>query len=230
MSLLTRVLQQHENKLSSVTCNIPVSQPRAQPHTEQSTRFALISIVLGLIGWFASFELATEYVHVLKDPDYVPNCNISPLVTCGPNMESWQGSIFGFSNTFIGLTAFTVPVLTGVSLLAEAHFRSWFWWIYILGNFGGVTFVFWLSWQSTFRIGALCPWCIVIWLVMIPLFWMTLTHTTAQGKAALPPALHRVAQELRSWSWVFVALSYIFIAGETQIGVDWIAHIRRTFF
>ena len=87
----------------------------------------------------------------------MPNCDISPLVTCGPNMGSWQGSVFGFSNTIIGVAAFVAPIIVGAALLAGARFSSWFWWLFNLGNLGGIVFVFWLSWQSVFRLGHAVP-------------------------------------------------------------------------
>jgi len=37
----------------------------------------------------------------------------------------------------------------------------------------GVLFVHWLMFQSLYEIGALCPYCMVVWAVMIPIFWYT---------------------------------------------------------
>src|SRR5690606_1726804 len=88
----------------------------------KSRGFALFTILLGAVGLFAAFELASEYIKTLKDTDYVPNCAVSVLVTCGPNMDSWQGSIFGFSNTILGLGAFVAPIAVGVAMLAGAKF------------------------------------------------------------------------------------------------------------
>ena len=34
----------------------------------------------------------------------------------------------------------------------------------------------WLAFQSLYRIGALCPWCLVVWAVTIPIaVWSVLT-------------------------------------------------------
>ncbi|MBN9612607.1 MAG: vitamin K epoxide reductase family protein, partial [Actinobacteria bacterium] len=131
--------------------------------------FAVFSILLGILGWFASFELATEYIKKLKEPGYIPNCSVSKLVTCGPNMDSAQGSLFGFSNTILGLAAFVAPIAVGVALLAGARFASWFWGLYQVGLLLGFVFVCWLQYQSFFSLGTLCPWCMVVWTAMIPL-------------------------------------------------------------
>ncbi|MBT1017711.1 vitamin K epoxide reductase family protein [Canibacter sp. lx-72] len=196
---------------------------------DKTLKLALVSILFGAIGWFASMELAVEYLKKLKNPDYVTNCEFSILVTCGPNMDSWQGSLFGFSNTFIGIAAFVAPVLVGVALLAGARFSSWFWHIYNCALLTAVVFVFWLSWQSVFAIGTLCPWCMVIWLVTIPLFWLTVPATVAENHARVSAGLRRICQFLHEWRWVLVILSYAAIAFYAQLGLDWITHVRLAF-
>lgn len=191
--------------------------------------FPIVTIILGVIGWFGSFELATEYIHVLKNPDYVPNCNFSPVFTCSSNMASWQGSVFGFSNTIIGLAAFVAPIILGIAMLGASRFRPWFWWCYLLGLFGGICFVFWLSWQSVFMLGTLCPWCMVVWTITIPLFWYSLTTLTSRGFVPLPDRARAFFASLHNWCWVLIIFSYLFIATEAQIGVNWILHVRLLF-
>ncbi len=193
----------------------------------KSTGFAILSIVLGAVGLFASFELATEYIRTLQNPDYVPNCAVSVLVTCGPNMGSWQGSLFGFSNTILGIAAFAVPILIGVALLAGARFASWFWWGYRAGLLLGVVFVFWLAYESIFRLGTLCPWCMIVWTVTIPLFFSTLFRPEAKGYVQTSPGVQRSFAALNSWVWVLVLLSYLIIAAVAQFQLNWFAEFSR---
>ena len=141
----------------------------SQLNAQRPRGFAIFTILLGGLGLLASFQLLTEYLKTLSSPGYTPNCNISVLVTCGPNMGSWQGSVFGFSNPILGIAAFVVPILIGFALLAGARFASWFWALYLCGLFGGFIFISWLAYQSIFNLGTLCPWCMVVWLAMIPL-------------------------------------------------------------
>ena len=44
------------------------------------------------------------------------------------------------------------------------------------GARAGLVFVAWLAIQSVWVIGALCPWCMVTWLVTIPTFYAVLLH------------------------------------------------------
>lgn len=189
--------------------------------------FALFNIVAGLIGWFASFELITEYIKTLQNPDYVPNCSVSVLVTCGPNMDSWQGSIFGFSNTIIGVTAFVAPIAVGVALLAGARFAPWFWWLYELGLLFGFGLILWLASQSIFMLSTLCPWCMVVWSVMIPLWWIGALRPHAVGDVPHTKRVQRAFAVLYSWSWVLILVTYVLIALVAQVQLDWFGEFRR---
>ena len=202
------------------------------PDTHAAARpkaFAIFTIIAGAIGWFASFELITEYVKTLQNPDYVPNCAVSVLVTCGPNMGSWQGSVFGFSNTILGVAGFMTPIFVGFALLAGARFSRWFWIIYQLGLLAAIVFVFWLFSQSVYSLGTLCPWCMVVWTVTIPLFWVTAFRPFASGDVPASAGVRQLFQTLRSWSWVLILFSYLIIAFLAQLRLDWLSEFSRTF-
>ena len=188
--------------------------------------FAWFSIVAGIVGWFASFELLTEYIKTLQEPTHAPNCNISKLVTCGPNMDSWQGSLFGFSNTIIGVTAFTAPILVGAAILAGAHFAQWFWRLYCLGLLGGIVFITWLQYQSFYSLGTLCPWCMVVWTAMIPLWWVTVATAGAVGLLLPGVSAMRALKGFASWAWVAILLHFVIVATVAQLAVDWLLEFR----
>ncbi|MFV0434538.1 MAG: vitamin K epoxide reductase family protein [Leucobacter sp.] len=200
------------------------TEPRA---ASRPIAFAVFTLALGIVGWFASFELLTEYIKTLSNPDYVPNCNVSVLVTCGPNMDSWQGRLFGFSNTIIGVSAFVAPIAVGVALLAGARFSRWFWWLYQAGLLGGFVFVCWLFTQSVFSLGTLCPWCMVVWTVTIPLWWTTLFRPYAAGDVPVAERTRRTFQQLLSWTWVIVLVCYVIIAFVAQMQLNWFAEFSR---
>lgn len=130
----------------------------------------------GLIGLAASAVLTVEKIAILRDPAYVPSCSINPVLSCGSVMTRPQAEVFGFPNPLLGIAGFAVVATVGAALLAGATFRRWFW----LGLQAGVTFgagfVHWLIFQSLYRIGALCPYCMVIWAVTIPIFWYVTLH------------------------------------------------------
>lgn len=189
--------------------------------------FAITTIILGAIGLFASFELATEYIKTLQQTDYIPNCELSVLVTCGPNMDSPQGSLFGFSNTILGLMGFIAPIAVGVAMLAGARFSAWFWWLYRAGLALATVFVFWLFYQSVFNLGTLCPWCMVVWSMTIPLFFFTAFRPEANGYYNASPRVAKAFAAINSWAWVLVLISYLIIAAVAQFQLNWLAEFSR---
>lgn len=195
--------------------------------TRRPYAYAIFSIIAGFIGWYASFELLTERIKTLADPGYVPNCDFSVLVTCGPNMSSWQGSIFGFTNTIFGVTMFVAPIVVGVSLLARARFDGWWWMLYQLGNAFGITLVFWLFSQSVYGLGTLCPWCMIVWTVMIPLWWINLLRPYARGDIPLPARGRALFETLYSWAWVIIVVTYLAFALLAQLRLDWVSELLR---
>ncbi len=194
----------------------------AQLPPSRRTPYSVFSILAGVIGLFASFELLTEYLKTLVEPDYSPNCDISVLVTCGPNMASWQGSIFGFPNAIIGVAAFMAPIIVGVALLAGATFKRWFWIVYQIGLLGGYVFVCWLQYQSIYDLGTLCPWCMVVWSVMIPLWWISLFSNWSRGLFGGSERFRSVGTTLTQWAWVIIVLNYIAIAAAAQFRLNWL--------
>ncbi len=184
--------------------------------------FALMMVVTGLVGWFASFELLTEYLKTLENSEYDPNCNISVLVTCGPNMASDQGSLFGFPNPILGVSAFIIPIVLGVAILAGSRFPVWFWRLYQVGLLLGYIFVCWLQYQSIFNIHTLCPWCMVVWVIMIPLWWWSLARQMAVGHLGTSNRVKRAGKALLQWTWVIVVINYILVAAVSQFELNWL--------
>ena len=126
-------------------------------------------------------------------------------------MTTDQAEAFGFPNPIIGVAGFTVVLTTGVALLAGATFRRWYWLGLQAGVTFGVVFVHWLIFQSLYRIGALCPYCMVVWVVTIPLFLFVTLHNVRDGPPARRPLPSRVIDEYRgvvltAWYLVIAAL------------------------
>lgn len=146
----------------------------------------VLLVVLGLIGFFAAADLSIEKVELLKNPDYQPTCNISPILSCGSVMVTPQAEAFGFPNQFIGIAGFAIVTTVGMAILAGARFKRWFWLGLQAGTVFGIGFVTWLQYQSIFNIGALCPWCMVVWAVVIPIFIYTTLYNLREKNIKLP--------------------------------------------
>jgi uncharacterized membrane protein len=100
-------------------------------------------------------------------------------------MNTSQAEAFGFMNSFLGVAGFAAVATIGVAILAGATFKRWFWLGLQAGTIFGVGFISWLYYQSVFVIGALCPFCMVVWSVMIPIFWYVTLYNIRQKNIML---------------------------------------------
>jgi uncharacterized membrane protein len=133
-------------------------------------------IICGSIGLAAAFTIMVEKIHLLDNPGYTLPCDLNPVISCGSVMASAQSNAFGFPNPIIGLVAFPVVIMVGVLLLSGIRLRRWHMLGLQAGALFGLLFVHWLFFQSVYRIGALCPYCMAVWLVTITTFWYVLLY------------------------------------------------------
>jgi uncharacterized membrane protein len=145
-----------------------------------------ILIIGGIIGYACAFIIMLDKVRIADNPQYVPSCNLNPIISCGSVMQSKQATAFGFPNPFLGLGGFPILATVGAALLAGARFKRWFWLIVNAGTLFAAGFVHWLFFESVYRIQALCPYCIAVWVVSITTFWYVTLHNIDQGHIKLP--------------------------------------------
>jgi uncharacterized membrane protein len=155
-------------------------------------------LIAGVAGLIASATLTVEKIELLLNPSYVPSCNLNPIVSCGSVMTTPQASAFGFPNSLIGIAAFAVVTVTGVLAVAKVPLPRWYWVGITLGTLAATGFVHWLIFQSLYRIGALCPYCMVVWVATISLLVVVAPITfgpDGDGRG------NTVVRELHHWRW-----------------------------
>ncbi len=140
-----------------------------------------ILLIGGAIGVFCSAILTIEKMQLLKNPTAELACDLNPIIACGSVIGTPQASAFGFPNTIIGLVSFSVVATIGAAMLAGARFKRWFWIGLQLGTIFGAGFITWLQYQAIFRINALCPFCMVVWAVTIPIFLYSTLYNLREG-------------------------------------------------
>lgn len=155
--------------------------------------FATLLIIVGIVGLIASTVLTLDKIHVLKDPDYNPACNINPIFSCGSVMASPQAEIFGAPNTIVGLAGFPVLITIGVAMLYGATFKKRFWQLLQAGLTIGFIGVIYLFYQGVYRINALCLYCMAVWIVMLLAIWYVKLWNIQNGYITLPKSLNKSA-------------------------------------
>jgi uncharacterized membrane protein len=164
------------------------------------TPSAVWVLIAGVVGLTAAITLTIEKFKLLENPAYVPSCSLNPVLSCGSVMVTPQAAAFGFPNPLIGIAAFTVVVVTGVLVVAKVTLPQWYWTGLAVGTLLGVVFIHWLIFQSLYVIGALCPYCMVVWAVTIPLL------VVVSSIALRPLAGNAFARVVYQWRWSLVAL------------------------
>lgn len=168
----------------------------------------VLMTITGAIGLAAAFQLTVDKFTQLQDKidgkESTFNCDFSAFVSCGGVMDSDQASAFGFPNSLLGIVGFSVVMALGVLFWAGAPLRRWAWAGLQAGCLFGIGLVTWLQFQSIYRIELLCPYCMVVWAVMIPLF----VSVTAFSLRGIAPR-SAVTRLVSNWSVLIVALWYL---------------------
>jgi uncharacterized membrane protein len=154
-----------------------VTLPKALPY---------MLMIIGAIGYACAFIIMFDKLKIADNPSYIPSCNLDPIISCGSIMQSDQANAFGFPNPFLGLGGFPVLAVIGLAMLAGATFKRWFWLVVNAGLLFAVSFVHWLFFESTYRIQALCPWCMIVWVITITGFWYITLYNIDRKHIRLP--------------------------------------------
>lgn len=127
----------------------------------------LVSSTLSLI---ASLVLSYDAVKLAANPGAKLSCDINALVSCGKVALSWQSSLLGFPNAFLGLMTEPVVITVAIAGLGLVAFPRWFMRTAHIVYGIGLLFALWLLSQSFFVIKAFCPWCLLVTASTITVF------------------------------------------------------------
>lgn len=146
-------------------------------------------LIGGVVGVLAMTILATEVFQHLKKPGFTPVCNLNPVLSCTNVADSWQAHALGFPNYFLDIAGSSVVATIGATLLSGAKFKRWFWQITEAGLVFAFLYTSWLQFETLYRIGALCLFCMVGWVAIIPVFWYTTLYNLRVGNIRAPGKL-----------------------------------------
>jgi uncharacterized membrane protein len=176
-------------------------------------------LAFGIVGLIASFILAVEEFHLLKDPNAVLSCSINIVLNCSAVMKTWQASVFGFPNMFIGLMGYPIVITVAIIGLAGAKMPRWFWMIANICYLLGAVFAYWLFFNSLYVIEVLCPWCLIV-TFSTTILLATITHYNLRENVfELPKRMNAKVQDflakdmgkLMTASWLILIIALVFI-------------------
>lgn len=178
--------------------------------------YVVVALLTGLLGSFSAMRLMLDHLAILADPAFTPACDLNPLIGCGIFLDSWQAQVFGIPNPVIGMLTFPVVLTTAVVLATGARLPHWYWRCLLAGATFAICFVTWLQYQAITQIGAICPYCLVVWLVVIPFFVHTVAAAMARGSLPAPDGLRRF---ILGNTWLITVLWYLLVLAAAIVGI-----------
>ena len=176
-------------------------------------------LAFGLIGLVASFVLAIEEFHLLKNPDATLSCSFSIVLNCSTVMKTWQASVFGFPNMFIGLMGYPIVITTAIVGLTMRKLPRLFWQVANVCYALGAIFAYWLFFNSLYAIEVLCPWCLIV-TFSTTILLATITHyTLKENHFGLPDRVNARIQaildkdigKIITATWMVLLIALVFI-------------------
>jgi uncharacterized membrane protein len=175
---------------------------------ERSNRWIFATMLLfGAVGLAASFILAVEKLHLLENPNAQLSCSINLVLNCASVMQTWQSSLFGFPNPYIGMMAYPVVIVVAVAGLAGIRFPRPFMFAAQICYGLGLIFAYWLFFQSVYAIQILCPWCLFVTAATTIIFDTLLRYNVRENNLYLSKKMHKKFLKLfdKDFDKLFVA-------------------------
>ena len=129
----------------------------------------------------AAFVLSIDSVILAANHDASLSCNISSVISCGTVANSWQASLFGFPNAFLGLVFEPIVLTVATAGLMGTKFKKPFLVFLQFLYLFALIFALWLFTQSAFVIHAFCPWCLLVTLGTILTFFTLFRYNVVNG-------------------------------------------------
>lgn len=154
---------------------IPVSFSPASALSQRA--LGLVLAIGSAVAIFASAELMLGTIaRAAGGGKATLSCDISPFVSCGQTMVTWQGHLFGVPNPIVGLIGFAGMFAVGVFYATGIRVPEWIRWGQLIGITVAMAMVTLFQYTIFFVLSALCPWCMVIWSMTGPMFFSSLAN------------------------------------------------------
>lgn len=170
----------------------------------------IFMLISSLASLGASLVLSVDAIAIAKNAATKLSCDVNAIVSCGKVARSWQSTLLGFPNSFIGLICEPVVISIAVAGLGLVLFPKWFLKAALIVYGFGLAFAFWLLSQSFFVIKAFCPWCLVVTISTVTVFSTMLRINLRENAWNVSPERQAKIDNFlnRGWDHVLVAAVY----------------------
>lgn len=185
----------------------------------KDNRWIFTTMLLGaILSLIAAFVLSVEAINLAKNPESSLSCSINVIVNCATVAKHPTNELFGFPNSFLGLISEPVVITLAIAGLAGVRFPRLFMFTAQIFYTLGFIFALLLAYISIFIIQALCPWCLLVTLTTI-LVWFSITrYNIREDNLYLPRRIQKIAHRFIEKDYdkftmalvIFVIVSVIF--------------------
>ncbi len=176
--------------------------------------FPYLLVIGGAWGIVASMILSYDTYEVAKNVGFTPSCNLNPVLSCGAVINTAGDTIFKVPYPYYGLIAFGVLLTTGVVLLAGAKLKRWYWLLFQAAVTFGLAGSYFLLAKSTYKIHALCPYCLSVDVVVTTIFWyLTLYNIDNKHLKLKNPTAKRIYTFIRAHHIDILIIWFLLITG-----------------
>lgn len=153
----------------------------------RDNRWIFTSMLIGAaLSLLAAFVLSVESYQLAKNPNTSLSCSVNVVLNCATVAKHPSAEMFGFPNSFFGMIAEPIVITVAIAGLAGIRFPRKFMFAAQIGYTLGLFYALYLLSISYFVIQALCPWCLLVTLTTI-LVWFAITrYNIRQNNLYLP--------------------------------------------
>ncbi|MBD3689115.1 hypothetical protein H8R18_06130 [Nanchangia anserum] len=177
---------------------------------------ALGLVALSLIGTIASALLLRTGVFYASHPDASLACDVNPLIGCSSSLQAPEGHLFGVPNALVGTIGFALFLGIAIVLACGRRVPRLLWGLIGLGCLAGCVWIVWFLYLSVTTFRSLCPYCLVVWVVTIPLTCIVWSHLARTRRAGSPEGMRRILLQAR---WLIVIVVYAAIIATVAVGL-----------
>lgn len=170
---------------------------RHPDHQLRENRWIFGTMLIGaVLSLTAAFVLSVESVEIAKNPHAELSCSVNLVVNCATVAAHPTATMFGFPNSFLGLMTEPIVITVAIAGLAGIAFPRKFMFTAQVFYTLGFLFALYLLYLSMFVIGALCPWCLLVTLTTI-MVWFAITRYNLRHNNLYMPK--RISRRIHGW-------------------------------
>lgn len=161
----------------------------------RDNRWIFTSMLIGAaLSLLAAFVLSVESYQLAKNPDAALSCSVNVVLNCATVAKHPSAEMLGFPNSFFGMIAEPIVITVAIAGLAGIRFPRKFMFAAQIGYTLGLVYALYLLGISYFVIQALCPWCLLVTLTTI-LVWFAITrYNVRENNLFLPARVQRTLE------------------------------------